>query len=101
MPEEIEDERRIRSKIISKVRILVEWSIGGLKQTFRILGTKLAGDSASRETILEVCFKLWNLRVRCMGISEARTVFSAGAEREMDVVPHDEGSMFFTAATHD
>jgi hypothetical protein len=82
---------RAASKIVSKARILVEWSIGGLKSTFRILRHPLL-DAELRPIIFEVCMRLWNLRVRTMAVSEVAKVFSR--EEDMLEVLHDQAAEF-------
>ena len=72
---------RVASKIVSNVRILVEMSIGGLKDTFKILrhslpkSTKAKESANLRELVFDLCFRLWNYRVRRMHISEVATLF--------------------------
>jgi hypothetical protein len=67
---------RAASKMVSKVRILVEWSFGGLKKTFQILQTRLPRTSSGRKIIFELCFHLWNYRVRTMRVGEVVRVFN-------------------------
>jgi hypothetical protein len=83
--------RRAASKVVSKARILVEWSIGGLKSVFRILRHRLI-DTSLRPLIFEACLMLWNYRVRTMAISEVAKVFSW--TEELSEVPHDPDERF-------
>jgi hypothetical protein len=89
--------RRAQSRIVSKARVLVEWSIAGLKTTFRQLLQKLE-PADMREALMDVCLRLWNYRVRTMGVSEVAKVFTVDedlAEEEHDPslvynLPHAE-----------
>jgi hypothetical protein len=83
---------RAASKVVSKARILVEWSIGGLKKTFRILEQKLPGKAAHRALVFHVCFALWNLRVRTTHCSEVAKVFSL--DEPLVVYPHDPAQQY-------
>jgi hypothetical protein len=74
------------STIVSKARILVEWSIGGLKKTFRILEHKLVGTSRWRDAVFRACFQLWNFRVRLMNCTEVPKVFCI--DEALHVRPH-------------
>ena len=82
---------RAASRIVSKARILVEWSIGGLKSTFRILRHKLI-DAGLRPAIFEACLRLWNFRVRTMAVSEVAKVFSRS--EDLLEIPHDPSEEF-------
>jgi hypothetical protein len=66
---------QLATTIIARARVMVEWSIGGLKNTFRILAGKLPGAVAERSRVLETSFMMWNYRVRTTNISEVAKVF--------------------------
>jgi hypothetical protein len=74
------------SSLVARVRILVEWCLGGIKGTFRRLMQKLPSDADFRADVISAAVRLWNLRVRRMGVSEVRTVFS-GTE-DLEELPH-------------
>jgi hypothetical protein len=82
---------RAASRIVSKARIMVEWSIGGLKSTFRILRHKLMSASL-RPIIFEICLRLWNYRVRTMNVSEVARVFSR--DEDLGQVEHNPGDIY-------
>ena len=76
---------------MSKARILVEWSIGGVKSTFRVLRQR-PQDEDMRPTLFETCLRMWNFRVRRTHVSEAAKVFSRGDD--MVEVGHDAEDEF-------
>lgn len=70
-----------------RTRILVEWSLGGLKSKFSILHQKLPGSAERRQLVFDCCFHLWNYMVRTVGNVEVASVF--GGLCELAEVPHD------------
>jgi len=91
-PPEVVLALRAASKIVSKTRILVEWSLGGLKSKFHVLHQKLPGDPERRQLIFDCCIPLWNYIVRTVGNCEVATVF--GGDGELTEVQHDRGQRY-------
>ena len=51
--------------ILSKIRIAVEWGIGGVKKCFHWLNTLLFSDNPPFNSVsMEIILRLWNVRTR-------------------------------------
>lgn len=66
----------ILGSILGKVRCSCEWGNGGIQKTFKVvLSTLPAWQKEYRKILLTVVNRLWNVRTRCMGINQIKTVF--------------------------
>ena len=62
--------------ILSRLRISSEWGVGNIQNVFRVLKLPLpTGDITFGKIVWEVALRLFNVRVRLMGIGQIKKVF--------------------------
>jgi len=62
-------------QVIVRVRQAVEWGNRALQGSFARLRGRLPANKTLRRLILRVVVRLYNVRVRCVGLNQIRSVF--------------------------
>ena len=62
--------------VMPSERQSAEWGIRAIKGTFDRLRPPLSADAYVRRRLLAVCAHLKNLRTRCVGLNQIRTVYA-------------------------
>jgi DDE superfamily endonuclease len=65
------------SSAITSIRQAAEWGVGSTSKCFRRLLMPLPYNPIIRGRRIENIYRLYNLRVRCIGISQIHTVFQS------------------------
>ncbi|KAG9087331.1 hypothetical protein FRC07_012847 [Ceratobasidium sp. 392] len=76
MNQQKKEEARAYSNEITSARQAVEWGMRAIQGSFGRLRMPLdANDHKARATLIEVCFRLHNIRATCIGINQIRNVY--------------------------
>jgi len=68
-------EKLAQSQQVTSCRQAAEWGMRSLQGTFSRLKTRLTHDARKRGRLIECCLRLFNLRVRRVGLVQTRTVY--------------------------
>ncbi len=82
-------------RAVVSTRQAAEWGMRALQGTFCRLKAGLTVEHAKRAVIIRVCFRLFNLRTRLIGINQITTVYSPHWRESIRLVSYDRVANYY------